>query len=337
MKVGIVTLPLKNNYGAFLQNWALQQAIRRCGHEPVTLDRVPALPLGEWVKLNAKALIRLPFPDRRRPFLPAPRQSRVGAFKRFAEERLALTPSFSRYSPNLIPANALDCVVAGSDQIWRPAFASSALEDLYLRFAQAAEVPAFTYGASFGCDEWEYTPEQEAACGNWIRKQQAVSVREESAVALCREHYGIRADRVVDPTLLLEASDYETLCGAVPRCEEPYLLSYVLDAGDDTDALVRDEAVRRKLKVKTIPTDVNARLGVQEWLAAFRDAAFVITDSYHGTIFSILFGKAYRCLRNSLRGNSRFDSLLSLTPETLETLKQASWHYLESNLSGKKA
>lgn len=347
MKIGIITQQLLNNYGCFLQNWALQQALIRLGHSPLSLDYTNKVPFNEWIRVNAKAFIRLPFPDRRRPFSPSFWTRRPEIFERFAREHISLSRSFSSYTPELIRHYSLDALLAGSDQIWRPMYNQGTLEDMFFSFAQDLSIPKCIYGASFGCNEWEYSPEQEQSCRSLATQLNAISVREDSGIDLCRDHLGVDAQVVVDPTLLLHSSDYESLCKDIRKEKEPYLLSYVLDATKGTNCSIQAEASKRNLKIRSIQNPTNfsiysssrewkTLLSIPEWLARFRDASYVVTDSYHGTIFSIIFGKEFLCLRNQGRGNARFDTLLSLSPQALQARIEESWHFLRQNLPNTK-
>lgn len=159
-----------------------------------------------------------------------------------------------------------------------------------------------------------FTPEQTAQYKALIRKFEAVSVREESGVALCRDYFD-RADVkwVVDPTLLLQREDYEALATDVPR-QERTLFAYILDVTPEKYAFCEKMANRKRLKLRLLSAD-NTIISddcPERWLAAFRDADFVITDSFHGTVFSLIFERPFLTIYNADRGNARFDSLRKL-------------------------
>jgi hypothetical protein len=138
----------------------------------------------------------------------------------------------------------------------------------------------------------------------------AISVREESGVSLCRNYLGAEAVAVLDPTLLLSAEAYEEVCSNVAPSGERYVAAYILDSTPEKIALVEEEARRRGVLAKIYGADKDAELSVEEWLAMFRDAEYVITDSFHGCVFSTIFRREFAVIINSERGASRFISLL---------------------------
>ncbi|MCC8089326.1 MAG: polysaccharide pyruvyl transferase family protein [Rikenellaceae bacterium] len=142
-----------------------------------------------------------------------------------------------------------------------------------------------------------------------------ISVREISAVQLCKHFLKTEAQLVLDPTLLLSPNAYEDLCVNIPS--ERGLLFYVLDISDNI--LNQIQTMGRELNVKTFTrkhsyswAHKKVYPGVEEWIAGFRDAHFVVTDSFHGTVFSIIFNKPFLTIYNPLRGNARLESLLNL-------------------------
>ena len=98
-----------------------------------------------------------------------------------------------------------DAFIVGSDQVWRPSY-NQHLEQAFLNFTENwKNVKRIAYAASFGVDNWEFTKKQTKECKRLVQKFDFVSVREDTAVNLCKEHLGIEATHVLDPTLLLSA------------------------------------------------------------------------------------------------------------------------------------
>ena len=168
------------------------------------------------------------------------------------------------------------------------------------------------YAASFGGSEWIYTPEQERLCGALAKKFDAISVREASGVQLCKEHFGVEATHVLDPTLLLTVKDYESLLSRQQNATNT-LLAYILDTS--LEKLTFLERMAKKynleLKIKGANDDISWDDSIEDWLSEIRDAAMVITDSFHGSVFSILFQRPFLSIVNKRRGAERFISLLS--------------------------
>lgn len=320
MKIGIVTQQLNNNYGGVLQNFALQQVLKRLGHEPVTLDFRAKMPWDIWIFSTLQTLLlKMMFRGKGKHFFPLfHAEKRISPLMPFVEKHIHRTREINNYSSKLIEEYQLDAVITGSDQVWRPLcnqfsnkyFSHGYIEDMFLPFVKKAGVRKFAYAASFGVDVWEYSPRQTRTCTRLAKRLDAVSVREQSGIALCRDHLGVEALEVLDPTLLLSAEDYGALCTSVPRKESNLLVAYVLDMNEEKRHFIRNIADQNGLEAVTFSADKQAQLSVEEWLSTYRDAAFVITDSFHGTVFSILNHKPFLSLVNVFRGGDRFNSLL---------------------------
>ena len=311
MRIGIVTQPLEMNYGGIIQNWALQQALKQLGHDPVTLDAFQKFSTPHYVFNCCRTLLRracgkkASFPQR---YHGALRWRLTGEF---IEEHIATTRVMWDYERSAVKRYGLEGIVVGSDQVWRAAYNGTHIADMFLKFAQGLPLRRVAYAASFGVDNWEYTPEQESQCVPLARQFDAISVRESSGVALCRDHLGMEAQHVLDPTMLLTAGDYGPIIDPDWDCSEPYLAVYCLDVTDAKRAFFNQLAADRGLKVRYFSAGWGGRLTVGQWLAMISNAAMVVTDSFHGTVFSILFHTPFVSLVNEKRGASRFNALLS--------------------------
>jgi len=222
-------------------------------------------------------------------------------------------------------AHKFDVFVVGSDQTWRPKYSPN-IYNYFLDFLDSTQQSkrCIAYAASFGTDAWEYSPEETQRVRNLIQKFSSISVREESGVTLCKEYLGVNADHVLDPTLLLDGADYKTslnLEGNSTGLNSVY--TYILDASESKSQFVEMMAGKLglpvsksqgKKKVKGFrKSDRLEELVVppiEDWLSGFMNADFIVTDSFHGTVFSILFNKPFVAIVNSERGAARFESLL---------------------------
>ena len=331
----ILTQALLNNYGCLLQNYALQKVLKNMGCDVLTVDfrqknyYVPLIP----VLINralAKILNLFGFRLNKKTI---PRfQKRKPQLDLFVKENIKLSNPVSKYSAKIIRKYRAQAFVVGSDQVWRPKF-NHYLEDMYLQFTNDHSVKRIAYAASFGVDEWEYTAEQTRGCSALAKKFDSISVREESGVKLCKEHLGVDAAWVLDPTLLLDKSDYLDLCKDIPEPSEKHLAAYVLGMNEDVQRTCEKIANEKGLILKVFSADSKVSLSVPEWLAMFRDASYVVTDSFHGTVFSIIFGKEFKCIYNEVRGAARFESLLNLYYSgKLEEKRQFSLNWLKNAL-----
>ena len=309
MKVGIVTQPLYANYGGILQNYALQQVLKKMGHEPVTLDYMPSLSFGRYILYAGKGLLCYLSPGRRHPIKPYSHYlKRPADIDSFVKENISLSKTIPGYTRRVLDKNGIEAVIVGSDQVWRYSYNSHYLEDMYLAFAKDYPCRKIAYGASFGVEKWDYPDTRTVEANNLIKQFDAISVRENSAASLCKENLGVDAQVVSDPTLLLEASDYERFCSRPEPGSAPYLAAYVLDRNEEKGACIEAIAKERGLHVREMTVSRDG-CSIEEWLSAIKNADYVVTDSYHGTLFSILFEKPFKVFVNKERGADRFLTL----------------------------
>lgn len=345
MKIAILTLPLHTNYGGILQAYALQTILERNGHQVVIVDKDRYKPAGIYHQLRSLLIyIRKGFAKEYKP---------NWAYNKIKRKREINTRDFVnryiniysiRYLATEFPHN-IDAIVVGSDQIWRKqlfrGMIDGELENAYLSFTQGWNVKRIAYAASFGTDEWEYTAEESKQCAQLIEAFNAVGVRELTGVELCSKylHYQ-HAKHVLDPTLLLDKVDYESLVkNGKTKSSEGNLMVYILDDTEEKKALVNKIATERNFKPfranqsdDIFRNDPNAvQPPVEQWLRGFMDADFVVTDSFHACVFSIIFRKPFVALANQKRGGARFSSLLSMF-DVMQNLISSIDEY-DSNLS----
>lgn len=327
MRIGILTLPLHTNYGGILQAYALQTVLERMGHEVHVIEknrRPLSIPIQKMPFCYGKRIVKniigrkcpIFYEQKYNREQPIIRQNTDKFIKKYIH--IAEYDDFSD-----IKESEYDAIVVGSDQVWRPKyFGLNQIENAYLKFAEGWNIKRIAYAASFGTDEWEYTPKQTEECGRLLRMFDVVSVREDSAVNLCKKHFGVEAQHVLDPTMLLNREDYIKLFEAVdtPKSKSN-LLCYILDETEEKKALIKHIAAEKGLipfNVKSISDDINSPLyeriqpPLEQWLRGFYDADFVITDSFHACVFSIIFNKPFIVYGNINRGLSRFISLLNM-------------------------
>ena len=331
MKIGILTLPLHTNYGGILQAYALQTILERMGHEVVVFDvkKKYSLPFWKYPLSYTKRIIK--------KYILHKKNVRI-----FEEQyQLKIYPIISQHTQKFIDKyihlyqvdslkdvkeKEFEVIVVGSDQVWRPKYFMSmfktGIEDAFLNFTKTWEIKRIAYAASYGTEEWEYTSTQTEKCGELLKVFNAVSVREESGVKLCKEHFDKEVEHVLDPTMLLEKEDYIKLFETSNTPKSPgTLLNYILDETPGKKEIINKIAKDKKL----IPFRVNSKIEnpyapfeeriqppIEQWLRGFYDAEFVVTDSFHACVFSILFNKPFVVIGNKERGMARFYSLLKM-------------------------
>ena len=312
MRIGIVTQPLEMNYGGILQNWALQQVLKRLGHDPITIDAYQRFTFPHYIYscfmswwMTKRGFEGWYYPHRYHGSLRRPETGR------FVERHINKTRVMWHYDRKVVKRYGMEAIIVGSDQVWRPGYNQN-IEDKFLQFAEGLPLRRVAYAASFGVDNWTFSPEQTERCSALAQQFDAVSVREQSAVALCRDHLGVEAQLALDPTLLLTAEDYQEILDPEWDAGEPYLAVYVLDITQEKRAFFDRLAQKHGLSVRLFTAGIEAELTIEQWLAMFRHATMLVTDSFHGTVFSILFGKEFYTLENPHRGNTRIAGLLKL-------------------------
>ena len=328
MKIGIITLQLDTNYGGILQAYALQTVLRNLGHDPIILNR-------KWRVYSHRLLNFIVYwrhrLDSRKEWIPSNRDYDIVEMhtRKFIKcyikrsKRLYSTKALRRY----VRWHKVDACIVGSDQVWRYLYSGPVIGNYYLDFTHDLPIKRMAYAASFGIDEWDYPNKDEQLCASLAKKFDAVSVRERSGVETCREHLGVDAIHLIDPTLLLPRTTYENLVvkANVPLSEGD-MFCYILDHNLEIDTLTK--SISQTLGLKAFYVEPNAVMEknnnnsprakdcivppVECWLRAFMDAKLVITDSFHGCVFSIIFNKPFWVVGNIKRGMARFNSLLEL-------------------------
>jgi hypothetical protein len=314
MKIGIITQPLLGNYGGILQNYALQQVLMRLGHTPQTIDYVMTNSAWRYFRHSLKYKLRKLLGHlHKEEQAPSRLRTRNKVMEEFSKANINLSQPTTRYTADLVTQAGYEALVVGSDQVWRPRYNDS-IEDMYLDFASNLNLKRVAYAASFGVDRWEYNTKQTLHCKALASKFDSISVREKSGEELCRSKLGVEATTVLDPTLLLNAEDYGQLCNHIPKTKEPILAVYILKSKKSKakicDDFIQKIANKRGLKIKYFTSDTAKAMSVPEWLATFRDAEMVITNSFHGTVFSILHHREFLTLKDGCRGAARLNTLL---------------------------
>lgn len=324
MKVGILTLPLWSNYGGILQAYALRQAVEHIGHHAVLFDvrrseesriRVQISRLKRHLRRAIRGAHSTWYPDQAE-LLEISRHTRAFVESNIIARTKCVTVDMVRHL-----AAEYDFIIIGSDQVWRREY----IPDLktYLFSFPEDKPMRISYSASLGVDDWRFTTKETALFRYSLQRFRAVSVRENSAVALLNEKTGINSIRVCDPTLLLEVGEYRKLMGipSIKKHQNKQIFAYLLDPDSSrTNGLGRlveklggnvlnimpasfDSGFKKNKNIYIFPP-------VENWLRAFNECDFVITDSFHGCVFSVIFNRPFIAVANIERGRTRFESFL---------------------------
>lgn len=323
MKIAILTYPLSYNYGCLLQAYALQEALKDLGHHVTIIDK-RNWEADHWfgwcMRLVKNVIFHDIFRRRNRPSTLTLFLEGINNIRKVAENtdlfivnRLNLTRKiyFFSFHKNELNRN-FDAFVVGSDQVWRYR-KNVNIRNYFLDFVKDDKIK-ISYAASFGLDIWEYNKKDTIKCSNLLQKFNAVSVREDSGVALCNEYLKVAAIHVIDPTLFYSKDFYLRLINLTDDFYgDNKLFVYVLDK-----TALKECVINRILSDFSLCLDDISSLpkaiypGVESWIKGFHEASCVVTDSFHGCVFSIIFNKPFVVIANEERGLARINSLLKM-------------------------
>lgn len=303
--IGILTLLYNANYGGVLQIYALMTYLKSEGYNVKYITRMypEKNKILKFIRDIAKFIIQ----KNRKQKL---RNKEIDSF--FLKNIQPRTKKIWTHSDfRILNKEHFSTIIVGSDQIWRPWFF---VEDYFLGFTNDLNynVRKIAYSASFGVDEWLFDEPTTKKLRQLIKKFDAVSVREKSGIDLCKKYLCANACLTLDPTFLLPPENYISLFEQ-RKNNTPYIATYILDINEEKSQICEYISLALSLKVNHIQQKENKiRKPISEWLRNIYESDFVITDSFHGTVFSIIFNKPFISIGNAQRGMARFLSLLSL-------------------------
>lgn len=341
MKIGILTHPQSSNYGGILQCYALCTYLRKLNHEPIVIQRVADKSFFLWsIVRNILRVCHFP-----RYYHPET-VDRMVNIRPFIQKHLVRTEPVNSQNKmkKVCKMYGLDAVIVGSDQVWRHDYAMKYGFNYFLDFVPDDVVKA-SYAASFGLSDWQYTHRETEIIKQLLDRFKGISVREEDAVSLIKDNTGKNALQLIDPTMLLKQEDY---CNITSHrlVKEKYVFVYWL--GDKN--LIASAIERYKTEGYTIVNinlrDICEQISVEDWLSYIKYADYVITDSFHGCVFSIIFERQFIAFGNKSGGNSRIKSLCKMfgfinknykqylnVNSKLENLRQNTNNYINNTLA----
>ena len=308
--IGIVGPWMNRNCGGALTYYGLYETLMDMGHHPIMISQPEGL---EWgPDAGTCRYLELPYPD----YAIAPIQRDYAAQRKFAE--------------------SFDTFLVGSDQLF-----TGTMLDLLDGYADlqwvSDEKKKIAYAASFAYDEFEGTAARKRSLCYFLEKFDAFSVREKSGVDLAKREFDLDAEWVVDPVFLCPKEKWNMLAdrGMARVPQEPTVFGYILDPNKEKEVLMHQIAqkvggrclaasapenepntVKQMWDIETLSEFAN-----EEMLAQIRASKFVLTDSFHGMCFAVIFQKPFAVVLNNQRGKSRFESFLGLLGAENRTVK----------------
>lgn len=217
-------------------------------------------------------------------------------YEDFIYTNIKMSKKFHRYEDLVEYSKKFDAVVCGSDQIWNPYYWG---KDSVYYASFVSENQRISYAASIGTIDID--DNSLTLISSKIRHMRAISVREESAAQMLKERAGINAKVVVDPTFLMTREWWNTY-SALPLQEQDYILTFFFDNSLGCREFAKRLGEKYRIKLINIPetsSDVKStidkwsNLGPHEFASAFRNAKYIVTQSFHGVVLSILYRKEF--------------------------------------------
>lgn len=306
-KVGILTFHYSNNnFGAVVQAYSVYHLVASLGYEPYIINFKPEI---KGFKRKVIAFLKRTVGFR---------------FSKFRKEHIPNILDEIKTDKDLLKLNEqLDIFTVGSDQVWRCWKDQKTLQRYFLDFV-ADDKPKIAIAASFGLEEWNEPESLTKEIKNLAKRFKAISVREESGVGICRDVFGVESVKILDPTMLVDQQKFHQLANksTLANNKEQYLASMLLDDSEKTEAFLKNLAGKHKLRLikikgtKIIKTpEILWFNSIYNWLDYLRKSEFIITDSFHCVVFSIIFRKKFICLANENRGVTRLKNILTLVGE----------------------
>lgn len=329
-KIGILTYHACFNYGACLQAYALQQTIIKYQPDCEIIDYQSDIlrdisdvfsKKPKHSKEVIKNLTRLPY------FSQLVKRQKM--FENFISNDLLTSQRYRTEKEVEIHAEDYECIVCGSDQTWNLEPSIRYQNPVYyLNFPKKQR--RVSYATSFG--DWvEKAQNHEDVFLPWVKTYDSLSMREDSGVKYLQSK-GLECELVLDPTLLLTSQEYDKICSE-PIMKEPYVLLFSWNGAKE--AVEVTKKIAKELKCKPIYIVAPPRamfsgierkldVGPKEFLSLIKNAEFVVTNSFHGTVFSALYEKPFVSVVSG-KADTRRQSLLKqlgllhhlVTPEEL--------------------
>lgn len=274
------------NYGASITAWALQELLKSFGHSSLLLYH------NDFWNMD---LYKNSFS------------------KRFADKFLNVSKEYSNKELNTLSKNAKG-VILGSDQVLRLDYMGHNLFKYLLNWVDE-KTKKIAISPSFGIDQKEF--EKSKKFTHFVKKYMTkalksfdyLSCRELSGMDIYKNVFKLNSDTIIDPVFLIDKSKYDEIVSHSNVDHKNKIVTYVLDNNDEYNKLY--EYLSKTEKTECIAIN-NKDYNVEDWVKSIKDCKMLVTDSFHGVCFALIFNKPFICIRNQSRGNTRFDSLVEM-------------------------
>ena len=323
MKVGILTFHDAHNYGAVLQAYALKKHIQNMGHEAIIINyHHETIPDGFL-------------------YLKEVNNSRWEKFNKFIKELTDYEETTYTHERELEKLD-IDVWICGSDQIWNTEITGGINKGFFLNFKTRGK--KISYAVSMGIEK--FPSEQEKEFEECINKLDEISVREETLKKYVEKFTDKKVTKTIDPTLLLEETDYDNLL--LDNKNGEYILIFALGPDERLTQIAQKIAKEKNAKIIELNDEKQenyfceqiSNAGPSEFLTLIKNAKAIVTNSFHGTVFSIIFKKEFYTITR-LNRNARMENILKIVGmedrlidkvEEIENIKEQDYQKAFENL-----
>lgn len=294
--IGVTGWWYNENYGGTMTYYALNRILQNMGHSVLMIARCTNDPHYRHKEDSV-------------PF-------------RFAKKHYNISKNYTHNTINELNSMC-DTFISGSDQLFNPVLWQWSGPQYFLNYA-ANDKRIISYASSFG-NEFYDNKALKGSMKNWLERFDAVSVREDYGVNICKDEFGIEAKHVLDPVFLCDIKEYNKLADASSLVKKDnYMLSFFLDPDESKRQCILDLSKKLNLpyvnllnadhveeNIEKLHLDNTfPNCDIEDWVFRYKNSDFVITDSFHGTCFAIIFRKKFISVANHGRGVNRFLSVL---------------------------
>lgn len=299
MKIGLLTYHHSTSYGAMMQTYATCRVLKQLGHEVKIVDIRQS---EKHRKGFLKILLGLFYIKRNKQINDFKKKFYAPLTRRY------MTMDELRRNPPDV-----DCLVVGSDQTWNPNISKDKAMSYFLDFG-GDNIRRISYASSFGMSGWKESDSLTQNARRCLSRFKCLSVREKTGKQILKDTFGLNSNIVLDPTLLFDS--YNEITSDIPQREE--LVCYKLvrnkDFYDNISKIKDRLGIPARLLVNAYPVrglKYTYPPSIKEWLQRIGGARFVITDSFHGLAFCLIFQRQFAVIKLHNGLDSRFVDLMT--------------------------
>lgn len=295
--IGIVGWWYNENYGGTLTYYALNKALESMGYSVLMIER----PVDDPNYIPDYSIIP----------------------RRFAKKYYNISKNYPHNKLGILN-DMCSAFISGSDQLFNPYLWTYSGFPYYLTFA-APDKKTISYASSFG-NNFSGCEDFIVRVSEHLNRFNALSVREDYAVDIMRDKFGLQAQKVLDPVFVCDPEEYHKLADkSNVKISEKYFANFILDPNEEKRNAIlyaKDKldlpfvnminALDFEENMKKLGLDnIKPNIDIEDFLSYYKNAEFIITDSFHGTCFAIIFKKPFICISNKQRGAGRFVSMIN--------------------------